>query len=269
MRHKVVLACLVLLPAMCFAQQSGSIQLYDNFNGLWLNPVQWASVPTCSTTPFLDTTASVNLVDCIRAIEGKQLRLMVKSYGHIDSDTDRQFGPSEIYFANPNAINTITVTVRIAHTTSVSCPSNTAIVPFAQAFIGGNFFNSGTGDPKDDVAVIYLFERDAAMAKGTVRALAVVFSPNTFYGYANLGTHSIGDVFNAAVSWDQPNHRFSFRLAHSRDIRAQELFYSATDTMPAVAPMKLLAARAFVPNCTAQLASADMDVYFDDVYTNK
>jgi hypothetical protein len=269
MRYKVILLSLILLPALCLAQQkTGSIQLYDNFNGTWIDPVKWAAVPTCSATQFLDTAASINLFDCVREIQSGQLHLMVKGYGHIDSDTDRQFGPSELYFANPNAINTISATVRIAHSASVSCPSNPTD-SFGQALIGGNFFNTGTGDPKDDVAIAYFIQRVATAPKGTIQAGAVLFSPNAFYGYVDLGIHNITDVINAAVSWDQVNHKFSFRLAHSRDIRAMELPYSVSDVMPPVAPMKLLAARAFVPNCTTQLTSADMDVFFDDVYTKK
>ena len=268
MQHKVIFFCLLLLPCMCLAQQqTGSVQLYDNFNSAWIDPTKWAATPTCSATPFLDTAASLNLVDCIRAIQGSQLHLMVKAYGHVDSDIDRQFGPSELYFANPNAINTISVTVRVNRSAPVACPSN-GTPSFGQALIGGNFFNAGTGDPKDDVAIAYFIEREATAAKGTVHAGAVLFSPNAFYGYVDLGIHSLSDVLNAAVSWDQPNHHFSFRLAHARDIRARELFYSVSDTTPPVAPMKLLAARAFVPNCTTQLTSADMDVSFDDVYTS-
>ncbi len=269
MRYKVILAVLLLLPLVSVAQQQmGSIQLYDNFNSTWIDPTKWAAIPTCSATPFLDTTASLNLVDCIRAIQGGSLRLMVKAYGHIDSDTDRQFGPSELYFASPNAINTISVTVKIHRSAPIPCPSNST-PSFGQVLIGGNYFNTGTGDPRDDVAVLYFIERDATAAKGTIHAGAVLSSQNSFYGYVDLGIHNLSDVLNAAVSWDQPNHHFSFRLAHSRDIRAGELSYSASDTTPPVAPMKLLAARAFVPNCTTQLTSADMDVLFDDVYTNQ
>ncbi len=124
MRYKLMFGLLLLLPVLCLAQQSGSIQLYDNFNSPWIVPTKWAAVPTCSATQFLDTTASLNLVDCIRAIQSNQLHLMVKAYGHVDSDPDRQFGPAELYFANPNAIQTISATFRIAHSVPTACPSN-------------------------------------------------------------------------------------------------------------------------------------------------
>ncbi len=266
MRQTLILA-LLMFTVICTVQSQGQIQLYDNFNQVWIDPTKWAAVPTCSATPYLDTTASINLVDCIRAIQDNQLRLMVKAYGHVDSDTDRQFGPSELYFANPNAISTISVTVKIAHSAPVACSSN-ATDSFGQILIGGNFFNIGTGDPKDDVSVIILIQRLATDPKGVVDALAILYSQNTFLNYVDFGKHNLTDVFNATVRWDQPNHHFSLRLAHARDTRSSELDYTVSDVMPPVAPMKLLAARAFVPNCTTQLVAADMDAYFDDVYTN-
>ena len=267
MRHRVFILCFLLLPLMCAAQQSGSIQLFDNFNAPWIDPTKWAAVPTCSATPFLDTTASLNLVDCIRAIQNNQMHLMVKAYGRVDSDTDRQFGPSELYFANPNAIHTISTTFRIARSAPTACPSNST-ASFGQVLAGGNFFNTGSGDPKDDVTVIFWMQRMATDPKGVAHAGAAVFSQNAGYGYVDLGAHSVGETLSVTISWSPTGHVFMFRLAGPGDIHAGQLNYSVSDVMPPVAPMKLLAARAFVPNCTTQLTSADIDVFFDDVYTN-
>ena len=223
---------------------------------------------TCSATHFLDTTASLNLVDCVRAIQGNKLRLTVKAYGRTDSDTDRQFGPSEIYFANPNAIQTISAKLRITHTESTACPTNDT-ASFGQILVGGNFFNTGTGDPKDDVSAIVLAQHFATDPEGVAEAGAAVFSQNAGFGWVDLGTAKIGEVLNVAVGWNQLGHFFTFRLAGLSGIRAGQVSYGVSDVTAPVAAMKLLAARAFVPNCTSKLTSADMDVQFDDIYTNR
>lgn len=267
MRFTSVLACAFLLSVACLAQTIAPIQLYDNFNTTWIDPGKWAAVPTCSATQFLDTTASVNVFDCIRAIQGNKLRLMVKAYGHTDSDTDRQFAPSELYFANPNGIHSISATARIAHTAPTACPSN-ATDSFGQILTGGNFFNIGTGDPKDDVTVIILVQHLATDPKGVAHSGAAVFSQNAGFGWVDLGARSVGEPVNLTISWFQEGHFFAFRLAGASGIRTGQINYTVSDVTPPVAPMKLLAARAFVPNCTTQLTSADMDVYFDDVQTN-
>jgi hypothetical protein len=160
MKHKLILVLLLALSLVCVVQaQSGSLRLYDNFKGPWLDPAKWAAIPTCSATQFINTAESINLVDCIRAIEANKLRLMVKAYGHADSDTDRQFGPSELYFANPNAVSTINVTFRISQSETAGCPSNSTD-SISQVLIGGIFFNSGTGDPLDDVNVFLIVQRE-------------------------------------------------------------------------------------------------------------
>jgi hypothetical protein len=74
---------------------------------------------------------------------------------------------------------------------------------------------------------------------------------------------------NAKIIWDQPNHRFLFSLAGASGVKKGEVSYPGPDFASPVAPMKLLAARAFVPNCTTQRTSADMNVFFDNVFTNR
>lgn len=268
MRHAAIVFCLLLLPTLSLAQrQTSSIQLYDNFNTSWLDPTKWAAIPTCSATPFLDTTASINLVDCLRAIQGHKLRLMVKAYGHIDSDTDRQLGPSELYFANPNNVHTIHATFRIARTESTACPTN-GTDSFGQVMAGGNYFNAGTGDPKDDMTAIILIQHMATDAPGIANAGAALFSQNGGFGWVDLGSHDVGEVLKMSISWNQTSHLFTFSLTGSSGIHSGQLSYVVSDILPPTAPMKLLAARAFVPNCSSQLTSAHMDVVFHEVFTD-
>ncbi len=112
---KRYLVIVSLLSAVCVAQSqpSATDHVYDQFKGQFLNGDKWLTTPTCSATVFVDTTASLSLLDCAREIQNNQLRLMVKAYGNRLSDAGRQFGPSELYFANPNAINSITTSLRV------------------------------------------------------------------------------------------------------------------------------------------------------------
>lgn len=257
----------ILLPVLSLAQQQTSInwQLYDTFNARSIDPIKWAAIPTCSATQYLDTTASINLLDCARQIQSGELRLIVKAYGHTDTDTDRQFGPSELYFSNPNAVNGISLNFRIAHVEPVGCPTNPTD-SFGQVLVAGTFFNTGTGDPRDDVNVIFLIQHLATDPAHVAHAGAAIFSSNAGYGWLDLGAHSVGMIMNLRMTWDQTNHKFVFRLADLSGVQAGELPYFVPDSMPPMVPMKLLAARAFAPNCTSRLTSADMDVSFNNIF---
>ncbi len=269
MLRRILLFGLLLLPLFGSAQQQTftNLQPYDTFNQNFLDPTKWALVPTCSGTQYLDTTASINLLDCARLIQNGKLRLMVKAYGHTDSDTDRQFGPSELYFASPNSIQSILLTFRIAHTDPIGCPTNSTDA-IGQVLVAGTFFNTGTGDPKDDVNVVFLTQRLATDSPGMVHAGAALFSQNAGFGWLDLGAHPVGVLMNLRMVWDQPHHKFVFRLGEPAGVQSGTLPYALPDTMLPVVPMKLLAARAFVPNCTSQLTSAGIDVSFDNIFVN-
>jgi len=207
-------AIAVLLSAICAAQDlpSATDRLYDRFKGPFLDSSKWLTMPTCSATQFVDTTASINLLDRAREIQSNKLKLMVRAYGNTLTDVARQFGPSELYFVNPNAINSITTTLRVKGAEAIACPSNsTPFSSMGQTIFGGNYFNPGTGDPGDDVAAIIIVEHDPPTPPGVLAVSALVYSPNAFYGFSNLGTIRFEQLLTAIVQWDQPNHQFIFR----------------------------------------------------------
>jgi len=262
-------AITILLCGICAAQNLTSVQIYDQFTGRFLDSSKWLTTPTCSATVFLDTDASLNLPDCAREIQGNKLRLMVKTYGNRLSDVGRQFGPAELYFINPNAINTITTTLTVKRADAVACPTNTAqYSSISQTIFGGNYFNAGTGDTRDDVVALIIVEHDPPTPAGELLVTALVFSPNAFFGVASLGTVGFEESLTATVKWDQANHQFTFRAESSGLTSTANIPYSAPDTNPATTPVKLLAARGFAPNCTSRQAAASMDVLFDNVRIN-
>ena len=86
---------------------------------------------------------------------------MVKAHGNTVSDVGRQFGPSELYFVNPNAVKSISTLFRVKRVDAVACPTNNTD-SFGQMIFGGNYFNPGTGNPLDDVAAIIIVQHSAA-----------------------------------------------------------------------------------------------------------
>ena len=268
---KRYLVIVSLLSAICAAQNqtSATEHVYDQFKGQFLNGAKWLTTPTCSATVFVDTTASVSLLDCAREIQNNQLRLMVKAYGNRLSDAGRQFGPSELYFVNPSAINSITTSLRVKRAEAIACPANvTNFASISQTIVGGNYFNPGTADPADDVAAIIIVEHDPPTPPGVLVVSALVFSPNAFYGFSNLGTVRFEQRLTATVQWDQLNHQFVFHVTGPNLDSAATIPYSVPDTMPAAVPAKLLGARAFAANCTGRQATSDIEVLFDNVRVN-
>jgi hypothetical protein len=264
-------ASAVLLSVLCAAQSLplAADRVYDRFNGPFLNSSKWLAIPTCSATPFVDTTASVSLLDCARDIQNNKLHLMVRALGNELSDVGRQFGPSELFFVNPNAINAISTNLRVKQSAAIACPSNsTRFSSLGQAIVGGNYFNPGTGNPSDDVAAVLIVEHDPTTPAGVLVVSALVFSPNAFYGFASLGTIRFEQLLTGTVQWDQPNHQFIFHAVGPNLNSTAIVDYAVSDAMQAAAPVKLLGARAFAPNCTTRQGKADIEVLFDSVLVN-
>ena len=149
----------------------------------------------------------------------------------------------------------------------MGCSSNTTR-SVAQVIIGGNYFNAGSGDPSDDVASLLIIEHDPTDPAESVRVMALVFSPNAFFGFTPMGSMSVQQQAIAKVRWDKANHAFVFSIVSDALNASTTISYSGNDTLPPAIPAKLLAARAFVPNCTTSLPSADGDVLFHSVSVN-
>ena len=260
----------LLLSAICAAQNPASVEhLYDQFTGPFLNSAKWLPIPTCSATPFVDTTASASVLDCARDIQNNSLHLMVRSLGNQFSDSGRQLGPSELFFVNPEAINTITVQESVTQALASACPANsTPFSSMAQTVVGGNYFNPGTGNPSDDVAAVLIVDHDPTTAAGVLMVSALVFSPDAFYGFASLGKAQFGQVLTETVQWNQPNHQFVFHAVGPNLNSTAIVDYAVSDTMPPAAPVKLLGARAFAPNCTTTRGRAQIEAFFDNVLIN-
>jgi hypothetical protein len=204
MRNRATPILIFVVCFLCFSvrvqaqQSSGHLVLYDNFDGKFLDPTKWATSSPCFTWTVLD---------CAREIQDGKLRLAVRGYGAVNSNQGSQYGESELHFINPTPITSIAAQVVVRRTSALGCAANTD-GSHAHALIAGTFFNSGSGDPADDVQAFLIFDRYSSDPVGVTSAEAFLHWQGQFFGGIGLGTVNVGQKVIAELTWDQPNHRF-------------------------------------------------------------
>ncbi len=244
------------------AQMNSSQKLYDNFSRKWLDPTKWQAVnPNCWG----------NILECVREIQDGKLRLALRSLGASNSDSGVQWSESEVYFLNPNAVTSITADVNVRFR-GTACPTNdTGPRTHTQNQISGNFFNTGTGDPSDDMSVILMIWVDTV---DPVTRVNVVWgnpwpAPFTIVPVAN---YPLGTELTAALTWDRANHQFvaKTRVKDDEGPWVQvEIPYSVSDTTPPANPMKALQTSLETLNCTSAKTFGQVESTFDNVIVNR
>ena len=258
---RIVTCCLLVLACLsggAYGQSLPPLTRYDNFNQKFLDPNKWATSSPCFTW---------NVLECVREIQNGQLRLAVRGFGTNDSNQGGQYAESELHFPRPATIKSIATQLVVRRVGASVCPGNTAQTG-GHAILQGTFFNSGSGDPNDDVQALLLFNNSPPDQPGVLSAGALLHWQGQFYGFGDLGTVNIGQKINAQLAWDKRNHRFVASLTDpASGIVTQEFMpYDMPDTMPAAAPDKLLGARVFPQNCIGNQGSvADIEATFDNV----
>jgi hypothetical protein len=259
-KHKSILAvllfCLTLTPIA--GAQSGLV-MYDNFNQRFLNPSKWLISSPCFTWTVLE---------CAREIQDGHLRLEVRGYGATNSNTGNQYGESELHFLNPNRVKGIATQLVVRRTSAANCAASTDFNSGTQAILQGNFFNSGSGVPSDDVQALLFFNHLPTDPAGVLSVIAVLNWQGQFFGGVGLGTINVGQRINAQLIWDKKNHQFmaSWTDLASGIVSQSSLPYTIPDTTPAAFADKLLGVRVFTPNCIGtQLMVDDVEATFDNV----
>lgn len=260
--HLVVtmLAATVSAPASG-AESTSDVQLhYDDFNKKWLDPTKWYPSSNCWTG---------QAEECIKEISNGQLRLAVGNFGGSSTNDDGQFAQSEIYFVDPWNISSITADMTINSFSGVSCPANPEEA-HGQAWITGNFFNTGTGDPDDDVQA-YLHLQVDASAPEYVRVGAYWSGNGQFSGWVDVGRFPITTTLTGTLKWDQANHQFVAGVRPVGGVRWLKAVvpYWVPDTAPAAFPQKYFSADAISPNCMSMMTSAHTEVGIDNVIINR
>lgn len=215
--------------------------LYDDFNQRFLDPSKW----THSGSWF------GSALDAVREIQQGGLRLAVRSYGTTDSNSGNQVAQDDLHFANPDSMKGIAATFKFRQVTLGTCPAN----PDTQAvqnLIAGNFFNSGSTDPNDDLTAFLDIEHSSADPEGQLTALGFMSWQGQFFGGVAFGNPHVGQTVVAQLAWDQPNHQFILTWTDVDTGKSTQGFMPYTgisDSAPAVNPDKRIGVDVFAPNC--------------------
>ena len=262
MKHNVVFGFLLFVVLSCAAQTAtqGS-RLYDDFKYKLLSSSKWSTFGACFSANGVEQ-------ECIRQIQDGKLHLAHRNYGNRDTDTGFQFGAANVVFAHPSRITSITTDVVVVRTAESPCSANPEFG--AAAHIDATFFNTGTGDPNDDVGGHLALGRAFSQPPGKVTVFGQISQGFNYFFYLDLGTVSIGTPVTATLTWDQPNHQFVVSWTNLvTNVKTEGTMpYDFADTTPPTNASKVLTVNTFPANCTAKPSWVYMEATFDNVYTN-
>ena len=235
---------------------------YDTFNGQWLDPTKWITYgPGCA----LGFT-----MECVREIQKGRLRLAVRNIGATDSNSGFQFGESDLYFVNPNTINSITADVTLSQFSGTACSANTDQPSRTIVKIAGSFFNTGSGDPADDVTDDLLLWVDPSNPK-TMLVGNWLSSGNGLGIGTNIGEYPVGTPLRLHNAWDKANHQFISVvevIGEPGQGNSVTVPYALSDTtLPAYAN-KQFTTFVYSQNCTSAQTFAQVEAFFDNVMIN-
>ena len=254
-----LLACAMLNPtARAQTRKPSGLHLYDNFNQGLIDPSKWTAIWQCGPPAM----------ECVREIENGHLRLRIRSYGANNSNSGTQFSNSAVNLT-ADSVSTIAANVTVRNSDPTDCATNVGVA-HSQALIYGSFFNGGGGTAADDVVAFLQLDRYVATGAGTVEVGGFLQYQGQFFDNVDFGPVNIGETVIVTLRWDQPNHRFVAKLDRPKygTKVVQYMPYTISDTTQSVAPFKSLSANVFPANCVGSSVPADLDVSFDNVYTN-
>ena len=262
MKHQSVFGFLLFAVLSCAAQNAPSTNssiLYDNFNHPFLDPSKWSTAPAC----YADNGAEQ---ECVRHITSGKLYLAHRNYGNANSDSGFQFGSASVAFTNPSTIRSITAEVTIKNYVEVPCAANPGFG--GSAHIDATFFNTGTGNPSDDVGGHFGIGRSFSDPPDQLSVFGQIDQGNNYFFYLFLGNVTIGTPVAATLTWDQPNHQFVVIWTNLKTnvTTSATMPYSFGDTTPPTNAAKVLTTNTFPTNCTAAPSWMYMEATFDNVY---
>jgi hypothetical protein len=236
------------------AQTGGSNQtagIYDNFNGQWIDPSRWLTgAPSCWGLSL----------ECVREIQDGQLRLLVRNLGWNGGNSGTQWSQSDLYFPAANNITSITADVTVRQAKGTDCVLNPE-KNGAQVRIGGTFFNSGSGDPGDDLQAYVI-----AVHGDDVLGYGLWCGWETQSQWVPITFIPMGTPVTTTLRWDRANHQFIATLTTPGGLYFQQASgYSIPDIKLAANPLKGLGAATISPNCAGQNTSSYVEASFDNV----
>lgn len=263
--QRSVFSCVILCLSLLAVAQEPSAPMvpYDNFNRQFLDPNKWGTSSPCFTWTVLE---------CVREIQNGQLRLAVRGYGTTNSNASNQYGESELQFNNPSRIRSIATQLIVRHTSAASCPASADFNSGTQALVKGNFFNSGSGNPADDVEAFVLLNRLPTDPQGVLSVIGFLNWQGQFFDNIYLGAVNVGQKISVRLTWSQKTHQFvaAWTDLASGAVTQASMPYTVSDTTPAATPYKALSVAVFTPNCVGtQMLVDDIETTFDNVMVGR
>ena len=208
-------------------------------------------------------------MECVREIQNGHLRLAARNIGATDSDSGSQFGESDLYFVNPNTINSITADVTLSRFSGLSCSANTGQPSQTFVKIVGSFFNTGSGDPADDISDEVHITVDPSNPKTMI--VRNWFTGSGLGISTEIGNYPIGTPLRLSNTWDKANHQFISVvqvIGEPGPGKRVVVPYTVSDTtLPAYAYKQLLT-YVYSQNCTSAQTFAQVEAFFDNVMVN-
>lgn len=254
-KHEGLILLLIFATLPCAAQ---TLKRYDKFDHKFINPSRWDYA-------FCFSGSGIEL-ECVREIRDGQLHLGHRGFGLTNSDSGQQNGGAGVGFANSQTISTITTDLVVRSVLEVPCAANPSYG--TSAGIWGTFFNSGSGDPNDDVGAQFGVTRFSSDPTGQLTVRGQTFHAGVYSDFFTIGTVAIGTPITITLSWDQPNHQFviSFTNRVTKVTTRGTMPYAFSDWTPVAGPAKTLGANGWASNCTANPTSNYVDALFGNVY---
>ena len=234
---------------------------YDTFNQKWLDPAKWLVGwgPECGLS-----------LECVREIQNNKLRLAVREFGATDSDYGSPWSNVDLYFVNPNAINSITADATLRRFDAAGC-SATNDAGYTHAFVGinGSYFNTGSGEYADDVTDGVVITVN--LGDPTSMDLSNWMAGSGLGVSTHLGTYPIGTPLTETIAWDKANHQF-ISVVKVKDAPSPGIPvvipYNVPDTAQPAYPLRSFNVNAGPSNCTSAQTFAYVEAFFENVQIN-
>lgn len=271
MRNLLRVAVLTLAQLWLLSTASAQLVLYDNFSKRTIDPAKWTGLQNFD--PDLRETIR-ELTPTPWNDDDNRLHLGQRAYSAVTDDNGGSGGVWGLAFPNPSAITAVSFTVAVNKANATACSTNSGL-NVTNAEFRGNFFNvqssptSSIGDVLAEIGINrYSTDTSTSLTVSAfVNECADQFCGNqTNLAFQVLGTVSPGSKNTLSLQWDQPNHRFIFRLNGGNPVLEP---YAVPDSNPPFFAQKGIDLARVVPHCTsAPRPSAFIDAYFDNVYVN-
>jgi hypothetical protein len=266
----LLIICIWLISLGSHVYALDSLALYDSFDSRFLDPTKWTGE---------DQNSGAIIVENVREIEQKRLRMVNRTYGRAGSDSGSGIGVTRLYLAKGEKITAMLVTMRINELQVTSCISRPRDT-FAAFRLVGFFFNAALPTPNsalNDVLAQLIIQRQSGVSDeyNTLEVIVQVQqctnSDCTSFdsiGSRKLGTVRLWETFRPSIQWDPENSRFIFQLNSELPIYIP--YKVADKSPPGVQNGKHIELLQTVPNCSeGPTPVAFMDVFVNNVFVDQ